>query len=304
MSKTTPAPSSAQGREATKPSAPNVTSVLAEHSTFFVELTRLPRALPPGVAVKELKPDYFGLVATRDFHPREVVFSEQPWSVLRRKDKDIITMGHWSGLIWWTLAKCMQDYIALLRASDQPSRNDYANHLAAFKDYTEKAQKAMVRVEKLYPRTSMPQARSKVDALQFWHERLTYNAQACYDGGMAMYDTLSHINHACKPNVYAYGDPVDTVHVVTLHPIKKGDELTMIYAHRQKLPCTCKDAMHQFVMFKGCVYCHKQNATQFCGRCKTSYCSRACQEEHWSAHKTFCKLSPKIGAFLVWKNTT
>jgi hypothetical protein len=51
---------------------------------------------------------------------------------------------------------------------------------------------------------------------------------------------------------------------------------------------------------KQCGYCHHQEAVNLCSGCKSMfYCSRPCQQQHWSEHKHNCKRFQKLLAELA-----
>ncbi|CAB4013304.1 Small glutamine-rich tetratricopeptide repeat-containing alpha [Paramuricea clavata] len=49
-----------------------------------------------------------------------------------------------------------------------------------------------------------------------------------------------------------------------------------------------------------CSHCHKKCEPKRCGKCFTAaYCSRSCQENHWSKHKKICKVLREKSSYLI-----
>ena len=49
-----------------------------------------------------------------------------------------------------------------------------------------------------------------------------------------------------------------------------------------------------------CSHCHKKCESRWCEKCFTAaYCSRSCQENHWSKHKKICKVLREKSSYLI-----
>ena len=80
-----------------------------------------------------------------------------------------------------------------------------------------------------------------------------------------------------------------------------GDDHTLVKFLRHRIPCTCLDEKYEEVkQIAKMGYCNnpgcnipnrrvERSKTKYCSRCRcVTYCSRECQEAHWTRHKRYC----------------
>eukprot|EP00985_Skeletonema_marinoi_P027851 scaffold23452_cov80-Skeletonema_marinoi.AAC.1 len=93
------------------------------------------------------------------------------------------------------------------------------------------------------------------------------------------------------------------VHTQKLLEMVNADDHTLVSFFRKRITCSCLDKKHKEVKsIKKMGYCNnvdqcplpggkvERSNMLYCTRCSVAYyCSRDCQETHWSDHREVCK---------------